>query len=260
MELYAVKTRRVKVGDSLFDVILDSLASQNIQLCESDVLAVASKIVSYSEGRLVKLSDVKPSKRAASLAEEYCLKPEFAELILQEGEEFYGGVDRAVLTLKRSVLAPNAGIDNKNAPAGFVVLWPADSKRTAVLLRKEIAERTGTSVGVMIVDSNLVPLRIGTSGLALAVAGFKPIKDYRKDRDIFGKPIVITRLAVADDLASAAHLLMGESNEGTPLVLVRKVSLDFVDRAYDARDMMMPPDDCIFMRTFLGRRLRSRWK
>lgn len=260
MELQAIKMRRVQVGDDLSDAMFKALASQSIALRENDILVIASKIVSYSEGRLARLSDVNPSKRAVSLAKQYCLEPEFAELILQEADEFYGGVDKAVLVLRGSTIAPNAGIDNKNAPEGFVVLWPADPKKTAAMLRKKIAEKTGKNVGVIIIDSGLVPLRIGTSGLALAVAGFRPIRDYRKEKDLFGKPIAITRLAIADDLASAAHLLMGESDESTPLVLVRGAHVDFVEQAFDARDMMMPPNECIFMNTFLGGRLHLRRK
>jgi coenzyme F420-0:L-glutamate ligase/coenzyme F420-1:gamma-L-glutamate ligase len=257
LELYAVKTKIVEIGDDLVKVILESLESQMLQLEDDDILVLASKVVSYVEGRLVKLDKIKPSERAASLAKEYCLKPEFADLILRESDKVYGGVNRAVLTLKNGVLAPNAGIDNKNAPNGFIILWPSDPKKTARAIRGEIRKRTGKQVGVLIVDSGLVPLRIGTNGLALAVAGFKPIRDYRKSKDLFGKEIVITRQAIADDLASAAHLMMGEAKESTPLVLVRGAPVEFDEGAYDAGEMTMQPDECIFMSTLLGKRRRS---
>jgi coenzyme F420-0:L-glutamate ligase/coenzyme F420-1:gamma-L-glutamate ligase len=249
MRLYAVKTGIVKTDDDLVDVVLDSLKAQELQLEDNDVLALASKVVSYSQGRLARLSDVKPSGKAKELAKRFSLRPEFAEFILREADKIYGGVERAVLTLKNGALTPNAGIDNKNASEGYVVLWPRDLKNWVKSFREEIKLRTGKCVGVLVVDSGLVPLRIGTVGLALAVAGFKPIRDHRNASDLYGKRIVMTRHAVADDLASAAHLLMGEAAEGTPVVLVRNAPVEFDDSVYGAVDMMMPSGECIFMGT-----------
>lgn len=249
MRLIAVKTRVVKAGDDLVELVLGSLKAQGLQLEDNDVLALTSKAVSCSEGRLVKLSEVKPSEEAKRLAKEYSLKPEFAELILREADRVCGGVERAVLTLKNGVLAANAGIDNKNAPSDYAVLWPKDPAASAREVRDRIKRRTGKDVAVMIVDSGLVPLRIGTTGLALAVAGFKPIRDSRGCKDLFGKSIVITRQAVADDLASAAHLLMGEATEKTPLVLIKGAPVDFDDGVYGSADMMMPFKECIFINT-----------
>jgi coenzyme F420-0:L-glutamate ligase/coenzyme F420-1:gamma-L-glutamate ligase len=253
LRLIALKTRVVKAGDDLVELVLESLKTQGLQLEDNDVLALTSKVVSCSEGRAVRLSEVKPSKEAKRLAKEYSLKPEFAELILREADKVWGGVERAVLTLKNGVMAANAGIDNKNAPSDYAVLWPKDPPASAREARDRIKRRTGKDVAVMIVDSGLVPLRIGTSGLALAVAGFKPIRDSRGCKDLFGKSIVITRQAVADDLASAAHLLMGEATEKTPLVLIKDAPVNFDDGVYGSADMMMPFEECIFMNT-LGMR------
>jgi len=247
LRLIAVKTRVVKIGDDLVELILESLKAQGLQLEDNDVLALTSKVVSFSEERTVKLSEVKPSEEAKRLAKEYSLKPEFAELILQEADEVYGGVERAVLTLKNGVMAANAGIDNKNAPSDYAVLWPKDPKASVRKVRDRIKRRTSKNVAVMIIDSGLVPLRIGTTSLALAVAGFKPIRDNRGCKDLFGKPIMITRQAVADDLASAAHLLMGEATEKIPAVLIKDAPVDFDEGVYGSSDMMMPFKECIFM-------------
>lgn len=252
LKLFAVKTDIVKSGDDLAEIALDALKRQKLQLEENDVLAFTSKIVSIVEGRTAKLSDIKPSGRAKKLARQFDLTPAFAELILQEADKVYGGVKKAVLTLKSGILTPNAGIDSKNAPEGSVVLWPSNLKKTAKNIRDRIKTRTGKLVGVLIVDSGLVPLRIGTSGLALAVAGFRPINDARGKKDFYGKPITITRHAVADDLASAAHLLMGETTEKTPIVLVRYAPVDFDDSVCGGKDMMIPPKECIFMGAFMA--------
>ncbi len=250
MRLYAVTTRFVKTGDDLVEVIIEALKEQNLQLEDNDILALTSKIIAYAEKRLVKLSEVKPSDKAKELAQKFSLQPEFAELILHEADKIYGGVEKAVLTLKNEVLTANAGIDNKNAPFGSVVLWPNNAQKWAKYIREEILRKTCKKAAILIVDSGLIPLRIGTIGLALAVAGFKPVKDCRKEKDLYGKPLIITRHAVADDLASAAHLLMGEAAEKTPFVLIRDAPVDFDDGVYGSADMMMPFKECIFMNAF----------
>lgn len=250
MELYPVRTRIVRANDDLVNVILESLSAHGLQLQDNDVLVLASKIVSYSQGRLAKLTDIRPSKKGRELADKYSLNAEFAELILKEADEICGGVEKAVLTLKNGILSANAGIDNKNSPPEYAVLWPAKPKEYAKAIRDKIYAKTGRCLAVMIVDSGLAPLRIGTIGLTLAVAGFKPIKDVRGRKDLYGKTITITRQNVADDLASAAHLLMGEAREKTPIVLVRDAPLDFDDNAYGSEDMRMPARDCIFTKMF----------
>jgi coenzyme F420-0:L-glutamate ligase len=252
MKLYAIETKVIKIGDNLVETTFEGLTRQNLRLENNDILALTSKIVSYAQGRVMKLEDIRPSEEAKKLARQYSLQPEFAQLVLQEAEKIYGGVQKAVLTLKNGILTANAGIDNKNAPEGFVVLWPERPKDFVKNFREEIKRKAGLKVGVLIVDSGLVPLRIGTNGLALAVAGFKPVRDHRKERDLYGKPIVITRHAVADDLASAAHLLMGEAMEKTPIVLIKDAPVDFDGSAYSGSDMMMRPEECIFMNPFLS--------
>jgi coenzyme F420-0:L-glutamate ligase len=250
MRLYAVETGVVKPGDSLVEVVLESLKNQQLNLEDDDVLALASKIVSYSQRRIVRLSDVKPSERARRLAKKYSLEPGFASLVVDEAEKIYGGVEKAVLTLKDSVLTANAGIDNKNAPVGYAVLWPENLAHWLKSFRDGIHRRSGKHVAVIVIDSGLIPLRVGTVGLALAVAGFNPIRDWRGKEDLYGKPIMITRHAVADDLASAAHLSMGEAAEKTPIVLIKDAPVDFDDDVHCSEEMMMPLRQCIFMNAF----------
>ncbi|MCK4482987.1 coenzyme F420-0:L-glutamate ligase [Candidatus Bathyarchaeota archaeon] len=250
MRLYAVRTGIVETGDNIVEVTLESLKRQNLQLEDGDILALTSKIVTYAEGRVAKLSDIEPSEEAKELAKKFSLQPEFAELVLQEADIIYGGVERAVLTLKNGVLTANAGIDNKNAPVGFVVLWPKNVKECAKRIREEIKRITHKRIAVLIVDSGLVPLRLGTNGLALAIAGFKPVMDFRGKEDLFGKPLAITQHAVADDLASAAHLLMGETTEKTPIVLIKEAPVVLDEGVYGSKDMMIPSDKCIFINAF----------
>ena len=250
MRLFPIKTDIIKLGDNIVDVIFKSMERQGMRFEDGDILALASKILAHIEGRIVKLSEIKPSDEAKRLAREFAMAPELAQLIMQEAEKVYGGVEKAVLTLKDEVLTPNAGIDNKNAPENAVALWPKNPKKWAKTVREEIMRRTGKKVAVLIVDSGLRPLRLGTTGLALAVAGFKPMKDCRGETDIFGKKLTVTLHAVADDLASAAHLLMGETSEKIPAVLIRKAAVNFDDKVYGLEDMALPPEQCIFMNSF----------
>ena len=247
MRVFAIKSKIVEKKKDILVTISESLEKQGLNLEEGDVLALTSKIVSYAEDRVINLNDVEPSERANKIAEKYCLQPEFTELILQEADEIYGGVSGAILTLKNGVLTANAGIDSKNAPLGEVVLWPINVKRSVKNMLSEITRLTGKNVGILIVDSGLRPLRLGTNGLALAVAGFEPITDSRGEKDIFGKLITITCHAVADDLASAAHILMGEAAQRTPIVLIRDAPIVINKKAYDSVDMMISPHKCIFM-------------
>jgi F420-0:gamma-glutamyl ligase len=158
-------------------------------------------------------------------------------------------VRKAILTLKDGILTTNAGIDSKNAPVGSAILWPENIVGWVKSFRDEVGRRTDTRIGVLVVDSGLIPLRIGTIGLALAVAGFRPIRECRGEKDLYRKSLVITRHAIADDLASAAHLLMGEVAEKTPVVLIKGAPLDFDGGVYGAEQMMMPFNECLFMGT-----------
>jgi coenzyme F420-0:L-glutamate ligase/coenzyme F420-1:gamma-L-glutamate ligase len=252
MRLYAVKMKIIGHKDDLADIIIEAINEQGLKLEDNDILALTSKVIAHVENRLVKLSEVKSSRKAKELAKRFFLQPAFAELILQEADKIYGGVEKAVLALKNGILTANAGIDNKNAPVDYAALWPTDPKKWAKQIREEIKNKTGKRVAVLIVDSGLIPLRKGTIGLALAVAGFKPVKDRRGEKDIYGKSIIITQHAVADDLASAAHFLMGEAAEKTPLVIIKDAMVDFDEGVYGSVDMAMPQRDCIFMGTFLA--------
>ncbi|MEM2987941.1 MAG: coenzyme F420-0:L-glutamate ligase [Candidatus Bathyarchaeia archaeon] len=247
MRLFPIKTDIIKQGDNVVDAIIKAMEKQGLTFDDGDILALASKIIAYAENRIVQLKGIKPFKEAKKLASKFAIPPELAELIMQEAEEIYGGVEKAVLTLKDGVLTSNAGIDNKNAPQDAVVLWPKNPKRWAKNIRGEVMRKTGKKIAVLIVDSGLRPLRLGTTGLALAAAGFKPIKDCRGEKDIYGKKLAITLHAVADNLASAAHFLMGETSEKIPAVLIKEAPVNFDDRVYGSKDMSLLPEQCIFM-------------
>lgn len=197
---------------------------------KGDVLAVTSKVVSFDEGQLVELSRMRPGKRAKQLSRQAKVDPAFAALVLREADAVFGAVPGAIVTLKAGHLIANAGADLSNAPPGFAVVWPKDAWGSAERLRRVHVARAEAPVGVVITDSHCEPLRLGTSGVALACAGFAPVEDVRGRRDLFGRTMRITFRAVADGIASAAVLRMGEVDESTPAAIVRHAGVDVFDR------------------------------
>jgi coenzyme F420-0:L-glutamate ligase len=245
MQLFGIHTKIIKPEDDLLSVILEAVAKQQLKIEDGDVLAVASKAVATFQNRLRRLDSVKPSKKAETLARKYELEPNFVEIVLQEAERVYGGVPKALLTLREHILTANAGVDHKNSPKGYATLWPKNPFKKAEETRQEILKRIGKRVGVLIVDSRVTPLRMGTTGLALAVAGFEPVRDCRVDKDIYGRAVSITRHALADDLASAAHLIMGETNEQSPAVLIKDAPVKLTE-AVKSSAVVIPPNQCLF--------------
>jgi len=245
MQLYAIRTELIQPRSDLVAVVLDAVGRQNLKLENGDVLAFASKSIATAENRLRKLASVKPSDRAKRIAVRFGMEPRFAEVVLQEADEVFWGVSKALLTLKDDVLIPNAGVDQKNAPEGCVVLWPKNPSRAAESIRRDIRKRTSKQVGVLIVDSRVTPLRMGTTGIAIGVAGFEPVEDHRTKKDLYGRRILMTTHSVADDLASAAHLMMGESSEQTSAVLIRNAPVKISEKI-DASALVIPREQCLF--------------
>jgi len=250
MQLFGIRTRLIEAKDDLVAIILEAISRQRLTIDDGDVLVFASKVVSMAQGRLTRLDTIKPSEEANKLAEKYELDSRFVEVVLSEADEVYGGVPGALLTLKDGVLIPNAGVDRKNAPSGFVVLWPENPHGSAEKIRAEILERADRRIGVLIVDSRVTPLRMGTTGVAIGIAGFNPIRDCRAERDLYGNRVLITRHALADDLAGAAHLVMGETEARMPAVLVKQVPLSLTDEA-DPELLLIAARECLFMSCFV---------
>jgi coenzyme F420-0:L-glutamate ligase len=251
MQLFAISTKLIRPRDNVVDVILEAARRQGLEIEDRDLLAIASKAVAVAQKRLVKLGLIEPSEKAIMLAEKYGLEPSFVEIVLQEAEKVYGGVPKTLLTLKNNMLVANAGVDHKNAPEGYVILWPSNPNEAAEKMRSEILAKTGKHIGVLIIDSRITPLRMGTTALAIGIAGFKPVRDCRVERDLYGKRVYITRHAVADDLASAAHLIMGETTARTPAVLIRNAPVIF-DEKFNPNLMTIPAEQCLFMQSLLN--------
>jgi len=243
LQVLGIKTDLISPGDDLVKSLDKAMAGSGLALQDGDILVVSESTVATAEGRVVALHDVTASPLALSMAAKYSKDPREMELILQESDEIMGGIPGVVLTLRGGFLYPNAGIDNSNAPPGHVVLFPADAQKSAFEIRERMAR--GRRIAVIIGDSRTHPLRLGCVGVALACVGMEPVEDARGQKDLFGRELKITRKAVADNLVSAAQIVMGEGDEGIPAVIIRDapVSISEVHCAIPT----IPPQECMYI-------------
>ncbi|MFQ5920967.1 MAG: coenzyme F420-0:L-glutamate ligase, partial [Nitrososphaerales archaeon] len=200
VELVPVKCRSMKEKFDLFHTIVRSIKENGLQVSDGDILAISSKFVSFSQGSIVSLKSVKPSARALQIAEKLNMDAQLAELVLRESDFVFSGVPGFILSVREGVIAPNAGIDRSNVMHGYAILHPREPFRVAETLRREFLAYLGRKVGVVITDSRLMPSRIGTIGIAVAVAGFEPVQDLRGSKDLFGNTLRFTLKATADSV------------------------------------------------------------
>jgi len=243
LQVIGIKTDLIRPGDDLAACLDEAMTESGLDLQNGDILVVSESTVATAEGRVVALQDVNPGVQARILAEKYGKDPREMELILRESDEIMGGIPGVVLTLNEGFLYPNAGIDNSNAPPGHVVLFPADARASARCLRERLAR--GKQIGVVIGDSRTHPLRLGCVGVALACEGIEPVEDARGQKDLFGRELKITRKAVADNLVSAAQVVMGEGDEGIPAVIIRGAPVCICEVSSPIPSI--PPQECMYI-------------
>ncbi|RSN74362.1 coenzyme F420-0:L-glutamate ligase [Candidatus Methanodesulfokora washburnensis] len=251
VEVIPIKSSVISKGDDVVSILLSKCKVE-----DGDIIAIADKAIAAAQGRFIRYEDIKPSDRAVELAKESGLEPGFVELVLRNSDIVFGTAYRTLLTLKNGILVANAGIDHKNAPKGYAALWPEDPNKEADRIREEIERRTGKKVGVIIVDSKLSPLRMGTTGFALGMSGFKGIRDFRGKRDIYGKKILMTVMNLADALAAAAHIFMGEGDDLVPFVLIRGAPVEMGQ--FNPDELKIEPEKCVYFRPLYLSRLTER--
>jgi len=248
----------VERKDSSFDLpskVIQAVKKVGEEFLDNDIIAVSSKFLSMSKGRLVNLNDADISEEADRLADKLSLDPRVAQLVLQEADMIIGGVPGFALALKNGVIAPNAGIDKSNVPDGHVMLYPEYPFKDAEDLKRVIHQSLGKHVGVVVTDSRLMPLRMGTTGLAVSVAGFEPLEDECGKQDLFGNILNVTRRALADQIATAVQLIMGEADEGVPIVLIRALNgapWRMTNRPLGTKTLAVDYDTCIYMKGVLS--------
>ncbi len=216
-------------GDDLARPMLDAVARADLVLAENDILVVTQKIVSKVEGRMVRLADVDPSPFAIRQASDFGKDPRLFELVLSEAKRIVR-MDRGILITEthHGFVCANSGVDLSNVPAGMATLLPKDPDASAGTLRNRLRELAGVAPAIVISDTFGRPWRDGLVNVAIGVAGMPPLKSYKGLTDEFGHNLQSTILAVADELAAAAELVMGKLDK-IPAVLVRGLPHESVD-------------------------------
>ncbi len=231
-------------GDDIAAFILDGLTAAGISAQNGDVLAVAQKIISKAEGRTVQLADITPSDEARRVADITGKDPRLVELILRESDSISRMKQGALIVRhKLGFTSANAGIDRSNvAQKGEdderVLLLPKNPDASAAQLHEQIKAQTGVPVGIVITDSHGRPFRLGNVGVAIGVAGISALWNRRGETDLFGYALQHTDVAVADEIAAAAGLVMGQGAEGMPVVLMR--GLSYLGKGGAAADLIRP--------------------
>jgi coenzyme F420-0:L-glutamate ligase/coenzyme F420-1:gamma-L-glutamate ligase len=239
----------VRPGVDLAELILEATARTGIALRDGDILVLAQKIVSKAEGRLARLRDVAPSARARELAAATAKDPRVIELILRESTEVVRARSGVIIVAHRlGFVMANAGIDASNVEGEkgeeSVLLLPHDPDASATRLRDRLRAAAGVDLGIVINDSFGRAWRLGTVGTAIGVAGLPGLLDLRGQPDRTGRALQVTEVGVADELAAAASLIMGQAAEGHPVVHVR--GFPYARRDGSAAELVRPKDQDLF--------------
>ncbi len=225
----------VEPGDDLAGQLAAALRQGGVGLVEGDVLVIAQKVVSKAEGRYVELDDITPGERAREIARTTGKDPRHVEVVLQESDEVVKvGPHVVVAAHKLGFVMANAGIDESNIPhrsgSGRVLLLPRNPDGSAAELKRRLDCEFGVAIGIVINDSFGRPWRNGVVGVALGAAGVPSLVDRVGALDLFGRAMKVTEIGLADELAAAGSLLMGQAAEGTPVVLVRGLRIEAPSR------------------------------
>ncbi|MEK6864842.1 MAG: coenzyme F420-0:L-glutamate ligase, partial [Thermoproteota archaeon] len=214
------------------------------EIHNGDILVIAQKIISKQEGRIVELSSVVPSLLAEGISSEYEKNPRVIELILNESKQIIR-MERGILIVetKNGFICANAGIDESNVKNGFATLLPLNSDKSAENIRKEILKKINKTVSVIIADTFGRPFRMGQTNCAIGISGMNPILDYAGTKDSFEKTLRITAIAIADELCSAAELVMKKATN-CPVAVIR--GYDFKNENSSISDLIRPQNEDLF--------------
>ena len=237
----------IKKGDNIAELVCKAAEKQNTPIQNGDVIVTTHVAVSKAEGNVVNLDEISPSERAREIAQQTQKEPELVEVVLRETKDIVRiGPNSVITETKSGIVCANAGVDRSNVEGERnVVLLPENPSASAERIRQEIRSQTGCDVAVIVSDTHGRPFRMGEINVAIGVAGFKPIRDRRGEKDLFGYVLRIKQTAVADELASAAELVIGQSNEGIPVAIVRGYRYQATENA-SATELTRPREKDLF--------------
>lgn len=249
IEIFAVTGLPVvNKGDNLASLICQAAEKQGTPVQNGDVIIITHVVVSRAEGNVVNLETITPSEFAKSVAKRTDKDPRLVEVILRESRSIVRMNDGKLITeTKQGLICANSGIDRSNVPGDSnVALLPENADRSAQMIRQKIRELTQKDVAVIISDTHGRPLRQGEINIALGIAGFEPLRDRRGEKDLFGYKIKVKRTAIADELASAAELVIGQTKEGIPVAIIRGYPYPKSEKA-NATKLIRPREKDLFI-------------
>jgi len=237
----------ISKGDNLAELIVGAAEKQGTPIQERDIVVITHKIVSKTEGNIVNLDSVCPSEHAREIAQKTGKDPAFVEAVLRETKEIVRTGPNSLITENMNgVISANAGIDKSNVQGEKnIALLPKNPDKSAQKIRREIKRLIQREVAVVISDTHGRPLRMGEINVTIGVAGIKPLRDRRGEKDLFGYVLRVKQTAVADELASAAELVIGQANEGIPVAIIRGYPYQTIENA-SARDLTRPKEVDLF--------------
>jgi len=198
----------------------------------------------------LKIENSRVCDKAKEIGKRFNCDEKFMEIVFRESDKIVGGVSGFVMSTTNGILAPNAGIDRSNSRGTKIILYPNEPYKFAEEIKRKIFLELNLHVGIIIVDSRLMPVRIGTTGVAIACAGIEPTKDLRGEKDLDGNPLKVTFQATADNLASIANHKMGEGNDLHPIAIVRDSDCNITNRKIFPEEMVIPYEQCVYIRSF----------
>jgi coenzyme F420-0:L-glutamate ligase / coenzyme F420-1:gamma-L-glutamate ligase len=214
----------IKKGDLLDELILIALRNMEIEIQENDILVIAETAVAKAEGYYVKLDELEPSSKSLQLAHQTGKEPALVEAILQQSKEVIKvGPDFIISETKHGFVCANAGIDESNVDEGWATPIPENPDQSASEIRQNIKKIAHKQVVVIISDTQGRAFREGAVGVAIGISGMDPLWDRSGEKDLYGRELKTTAIAVADELSAAASVVMGQADEGIPVVLIRGV-------------------------------------
>ncbi len=238
----------IKAGDDLGSLIVTAAGKNNARIDDGDILVVAQKVISKAEDRIVEIGNVQPSAQALEIAATTGKDPRIIQLISGEATRLLKVSNQILIVQdRRGLVNINAGIDKSNIEGAHrYALLPEDPDKSAVNLRDRIRELTGKKVGVIVTDTYSRAFRRGQVNFAIGLAGIRPFIDYRGHKDLFGYIMQVKFTAVADELASAAELVMGQGDEGIPVALIKGFDSVVSDKPYSSKDLLIDAEEDLF--------------
>lgn len=237
----------VSEGDDIAALIVDALKSLDMELLDGDIVVIAETLVAKAEGNTVDLRRIEPSRAALEIASRTGKDPRLVEAILEESSDIIKvGHDFIVSETRHGFVCANAGIDESNVEDGLATPLPEDPDGSARRILEALQELTGREMAVIISDTQGRPFREGAVGVAVGVAGISPLWDRKGELDLYGRSLQTTRVAVADELAAAASLVMGQADEGVPAVIIRGYPWGHLRADGSAMELLRPRELDVF--------------